>query len=79
MGKPFFVLYGNTDVGSAVEDIEKAVKEGRGIFNNIKKNGAPKHASRIPTGSSIGSNHDLATVSAKTTNMAPPTAEKGSK
>ena len=25
MGKPFIPLYGNTDVGSAIEDIEKAV------------------------------------------------------
>lgn len=25
MGKPFLILYGNADVGSAIEDIEKVV------------------------------------------------------
>lgn len=26
MGKPFMILYGNTDVGSAIEDIERVVE-----------------------------------------------------
>lgn len=25
MGKPFIPLYGNTDVGSAIEDVEKVI------------------------------------------------------